>query len=554
MGRRKLETWVIDCETDPFKPGRVPRPFIWGAYNIRSREYQTFGFASLLAEFFRDRHCVVYAHNGGKFDYHYLREYVNSDENILVINGRMAKFSIGKAEFRDSYNILPFPLAEYKKDEIDYGIFEPDLRVLPENAALIEKYLKSDCIYLGELLEQYFARFGRGLTQAGAALQYWAKHYNKGVKPKQTAAQFERYKPYYYGGRVECFRSGYAECAYTIVDKNSAYPHAMLHHHPISTEGMLLEKLPKRELLPQCFVSLTAIAKGCFPYRMETGELIFPRDNEARQYHVTGWELLAAQEMGAVQVLSIDEVHYFRETIDFAGYIHEFYEERKKAKANGDKAGDLFAKWFMNGCYGKFASNPEHYSEYLVATVQSTPKFVRDGYAEYKPWGDGRSLLWRTLPVDRQRYYNIATAASITGFVRAELFKDLCSARGLIYCDTDSISAEDVSRLPIGKELGQWKVELVCDDYAVAGKKMYAKRSAFDQGLDSKTGIYKYPKGAYKVACKGVNLTAAEIIAAAKGGEVEFNPSVPTYSVVRPEPAFVSRKVRLTAKVQHASH
>lgn len=551
MSRRKHELWAADCETDPFKIGRIPKPFIWGAYNIHDHIYETFGSAELFVAFFRDRRATVYFHNGGKFDSHYLRPYFDSDQEIRIINGRIASFRIGAAEFRDSYNIIPVALARYSKEAIDYGIMEADRRELPDNRERIERYLRSDCVNLANLLRAYFERYGRGLTQAGAAMNYWAKNYNHGKKPKQSAAQFERYRPYYYGGRVECFVSGYCETQFKIVDRNSAYPWAMLSEHPISPEAISLSDLPKKRTeVAQCLVSLKAVSRGAFPYRLDSGELIFPRDSVCRLYDITGWELLAAQDMGAVEVQEVVAVHFFRETVNFKEYINYFYLERKAAKANGDKAGDIFCKLFMNSCYGKFASNPDNYHEYMLSSLARMGEHIGEGFQDYHDWGDGRRLLWRKLPVDRHHYYNIATAASITGYVRAALFKDLCRVREPLYCDTDSISARNVAALEMGPDLGQWKVELECDDYAIAGKKMYAKRSAFDQGWNKETQTFEYPKGTYKTACKGVQLTAEQIIKVAKGETFEYAPQVPTYSLTRPEPRFINRKVQTTANVQ----
>jgi hypothetical protein len=560
---RKFRTFAADCETDPFKAGRVSKPFIWGCYDIYSREYLTFGSAELFVAWVREIQCTVYFHNGGKFDAHYLRPFFDSDQEIKIINGRIASFRIGKAEFRDSYNIIPVPLARFAKEKIDYSIMEADVRDLPANVALIESYLKSDCVNLGTLLLAYLTRYGKGLTQAGAAMNYWSKHYNGGKKPKQTAAQFERYRPYYYGGRVECFVSGYAEKRFTVVDRNSAYPDAMCRRHPISPEAISLSKLPSETLIPQCLIRIRAVSRGAFPFRLPSGELTFPRNNTPRVYDITGWELQAAQELNAVDIREVLAVNFFRETVTFDEYIHYFYLERKAAKCNGDKAGDIFAKLFMNSCYGKFASNPENYHEYMLSSLERMAEHVANGYADYHPWGDSRRLLWRKLPVDRHNYYNIATAASITGFPRAGLYTDLCRVQDPLYCDTDSIAAVDVSRLSLGPELGQWKIELECDAYAILGKKTYAFRSAFDQQWNKEEERFEYPKGSWKVACKGVRLSALQIVALAKGEDLPrdedgnpyllFRPEVPTYTITRPEPRFINRKVRVTANIQIGS-
>jgi DNA polymerase type B, organellar and viral len=551
MARRNLELWVIDAETDPFKRGRdTPRPFIWGAYCKALNRYETFTHASLLVDFFRDRRACVYAHNGGRFDYHYLREWFESETPVLVINGRIAKFKIGKCEFRDSFSVLPVPLAAYQKEEIDYSIFEPEVRDRPENRERIERYLKSDCVNLAELLDKFFSRFGRPLTQAGSAMSYWVKNYRNGVKPRQSPSQFERYKPFYYGGRVECFAAGYNLEDFKVVDKNSAYPEAMTHEHPISPEAMLMSDLPND--LSRCFVCLNAVSRGALPWRDEhTKELFFPRDGVPRDYFVTGWELQAGLDLGLVDVRKIHQVHLFGETTNFRSYIEHFYGERQRARAEGDVAGDLFAKLFMNSCYGKFASDPSKYDEFIIATPQRVSDLaIEDQWAVFKPWGDGRFILRRPLPEQRHWYYNVATAASITGYVRAQLLRDLESTDGLLYCDTDSIAARSVSALTMGHKLGEWKTELVSDERAIAGKKMYAFRSAYDQGWNEKLQRFQYPRGSYKIACKGVDLTAEEIIRVARGECVHFEPEVPTYSITRPASVLISRDVRLTAKVQ----
>lgn len=544
MARHKLELWVIDAETEPFKKGRAaPKPFLWAAFCKATGQYETFGHASLLVEFFRHRRACAYAHNGGRFDYHYLREWFESEKPVLVINGRIAKFKIGQCEFRDSFSILPVPLAAYQKEEIDYAIFEAVRRDVPENRAKIERYLRSDCENLADLLEKFFARFDRPLTQAGSAMSYWVKHYNNGEKPRQSAAQFERYKPFYYGGRVECFAAGYAEQDFKVVDKNSAYPDGMLREHPISPEAARLSDLPSD--IESCFVEINAVSKGALPFREETGELVFPRDRQARDYFVTGWELQAGLELGLVSINQVHAVHHFQETRNFRAYIEHFYLERQRAKEAGDKAGDLFAKLFMNSCYGKFASDPSKYDEFMLAAPDRVPACVTDGeWTVYKPWGDGRFIMRRPLPEERHWYYNIATAASITGYVRAQLMKDLNTVSGVLYCDTDSIAARSTDGLKIGKQLGEWKTELECDVYAIAGKKMYAFRSATD--------LYDIKKGEYKVACKGVDLNASEIIRVARGETVRYEPEVPTYSITRAESVLISRDVRLTATVQHA--
>lgn len=570
---RSRNFWTIDAETDPFHScddlfclkchgqGRVPKPFVWGAYNGVSEEYIEFVETRELADFFRDKKTVVYAHNGGRFDYHYMRDEINSDENIMVIAGRLAKFRIGVCEFRDSMNIFQqTALKEFGgKIEIDYAKMEVDRRSDPNIAAEISMYLKQDCVLLWEKLDEYFQKYGRGLTQAGCAMRVWSRM--SGVKPpSQTKEQFKRYKPFYYGGRVECFKQGVKDENFKVVDINSAYPYAMLSKHPFSPSASIDDRLPVDDAeIQRSLIHLRAVSEGAFPYRAQTGELFFPCDNERREYHVTGWEYLAALEHEAVSDIEIVEVHTFPLSIDFKEYVHHFYEQRKEAKKTKNKAEDIFCKLFLNSLYGKMGSNPagidaegnenpaDGYQEYLIASDESIDTHVVEGFQDYKPWGE-RRLMIRPLPEIRHTFYNVATAASITGFVRAMLFRASRQCRGVIYGDTDSLSAVDVSQLSIGDELGQWKVELDCKKYAVAGKKNYAfealdesimKYHAF-QSREAKTGHWK-------IASKGAKLTPEELLRVASGEIVTYRPESPTYSITHNEPKFINRVIRRTS-------
>jgi hypothetical protein len=551
--RRARPFYTLDCETDPFKVDRLPQPFLWGLYDGQNNSYWQFETKNELLEFLADKDWLIYAHNGGKFDYHYLRDEINSDQNIMVIAGRLAKFHIGACEFRDSINVLVNPLRVFAKEKIDYAKLEPDIRHLHREE--IERYLRSDCVNLWETLHAYFERFGTTLTQAGASMRAWQKSLTVTFR-KQTAAQSQMYRPFYYGGRVQCFRSGHARTGFKVIDINSAYPFAMLQKHPFSPEGLIQDELPRDDKLGPCMIKLDAIAKGCFPLRDEKGSLYFPEDERTvREYCITGWELIAAMEANAVQIVRLKEIHEFPLVIDFKDYIEHHYAERMKARAAGDQLGDTFHKLWSNSLYGKFSSNPERYHEYLIAHSDGMEKHIGRGYEDLQPWGT-RRLMGRKLPEEKHRYYNVATAASITGYVRAMLFRASRQVSGLIYGDTDSLACEDTGNLPLGDKLGEWKVEMICDAYAVAGKKTYAFRDVKEwtseqvaAARDKGKHIYLDDSGrCWKVASKGADLKPWQIIEAAEGRAVVYSPQVPTYSIHRAGPVFIPRNIRNTAK------
>jgi len=550
---------VLDCESDPFKIGRVPQPFIWGfwdgGYMDEKTPYYEFSTAQEVADFLCDKEYIVYAHNGGKFDFHYMLEHIEPFDEVMIISGRLAKFHIGICEFRDSYNIIPVPLAEYQKTEIDYGIFEPEERVKPKNLQQIRSYLRDDCRFLFELVGQFIARYGMQMTQAAASMAQWKKI--SGLKaPESNAEYYAEFHPYYYGGRCECHEVGIIEEPFESVDINSAYPRAMIEKHPYFLEYTTLDHapdLPCEEIGPS-FYTVRAVSRGAFPFRDSDGSLWFPRDDISRTYHITGWELLAAQDTGTVEDLEVLECKVFSTLISFSDYVYKFYNERKLAAKKGDKAGKLFGKLFMNSLYGKFAMNPDEYHDYIILEPEMVGYLDPDNserWIEYEerafdfageigPWVLGRS----PLEDESKRFYNIATAASVTGWVRAYLWRAAQECEGLIYMDTDAITARKIGPVEIGPELGQWEIEGQYTRGGVAGKKLYAfKYKAGSGPKDKKTGKRK----TWKIASKGVKLTAGQIMKVARGQKVTYRPMVPTYSVYQ-KPQFINRDVKATGK------
>lgn len=537
---------VIDSETDPFKRGRIPGPFVWGFYDgVKFRHY-THETVHSMIEWLRDQKIIVYAHNGGKFDYHFLLSYLEPYDNIKIINGRIAQFFIGKCEFRDSFNILPVALKKIevpdengnivKKQEFDYSLMESEERYKPENWDNIIDYLRDDCITLYHAINAFQSEYGRHLTQAGAAMAQWRK-ISKTVIPKSTAEFFDEFKIYYYGGRVQCFKHGIIEKQFSVFDINSAYPFAMLSAHAYGLDFVASEKELEQYPRGPAFFHIRALSTGAFPYREKTG-LSFPSDYQTREFFVTGWELIAVEETGTALDVEIIGVKYFPHLQDFSEYIQHFYQKRMTARASGDKAGDLFAKLLMNSLYGKFGANPENYAEYIIIPPEERQELY-EGDSDYMDGGDlgPWALAERGLTDEEMRYFNVATAASITGFVRAFLWKSIVSTGrdNILYCDTDSIATcSEGNELEQGEALGLWKHEGDFDRAGIAGKKMYIFRGKLKNG-----------KRQYKTASKGVKLTHNQLWKVAKGQVVEFTPENPSFSIHTP-PRFISRRITLT--------
>ena len=70
MPRKKqpLKIAVIDAETDPFKHGRIPKPFAWGFFD--GTQYADFWGPTATDQLLDFLECypdplVIFAHNGG---------------------------------------------------------------------------------------------------------------------------------------------------------------------------------------------------------------------------------------------------------------------------------------------------------------------------------------------------------------------------------------------------------------------------------------------------------------------------------------------------------
>ncbi len=563
MSRKKRPIYTADAETDPFKRNRDPMPFLWGLYNGEPGGFREFPTAEAMLRYLHTLGpIIVYAHNGGKFDWIYMFPFLEAYTEVLIISGRIARFTIGEIEFRDSWNILPVPLAKLGKGSIEFWKLEADVRHL--HMEEIRRYNKQDCVALWDSVALFTEMYGTKLTLASAALDFWSKHFDHEI-PKSDAFFYERMKPYYSGGRVECFHKGMIEGDFHVVDINSAYPYAMTHKHPLSTEYDPI--IPKKDaaIIPQSFYRIEGIASGSLPFKDEHGALKFPNDGETREFQISGWEFQAALDTKTLRNWKVLERRDFLKEIDFCDYVDHFYA--MKAAAPKESSEYQFAKLMQNALYGKFGACPEHYASYGIVPVQDICTVIQDPTISLGrnqgPWDWAGSLgefalMEGKCPVTGERnpvqsdYYNVATAASITGFVRAFLWRHICKVKALggqvLYCDTDSI----VFKLPKGKKmpfdfskkLGDWTDEgEKCGGFhggAIAGKKMYAFQAKDESH--------------WKKACKGVKLEAPDILRIAQGETITWKAEAPQPDIKRKmkkgervvPKRYIARRVRMT--------
>lgn len=534
---RKLIT--IDCETDPFKFGRIPTPFIWGTFD--GKKFQYFNNTEDLMEYLSHEYAIIYAHNGGNFDYDFLKEYLEPYKRIKIINERLSEFKIKNCVFRDSFLILPIALKQYKKDDIDYEILEKESRDIPENRAKIIKYLEGDCRYLYEIVAEFRKTYGGKLTLASSSLFTWSKMSGEKI-PKTNKYFYDTFKPYYHGGRVSTFKLGVFEKNIQVWDINSAYPFAMSKRLPWGVTFQSFSHMPPDEKLEQCFLTFKANSLGALPY-IEKNKLEFPNDRQPRIFQVTGWEYLSALKTNCVQNFQLLNCKMFDESITFKEYIDRFYGMKKAAKK--ESADYIFAKLFQNSLYGKFAANPAKYEEYVLIPPSIRMKIEAgedERFTDFKfhSFHGPYCLMYKKLPEEKHRYYNLATGASITGFVRGFLWEAICKSKNPYYCDTDSIISEGFTG-EVGEDLGQWKLEFSGNKIGIAGKKTYA---VTDGTPWRSTKQEPYKSKGWKTACKGVRFTGPEIMRVAAGEVLTYDKPSPSMGIKAKGAHFISRKIK----------
>ncbi len=571
---------ACDCETDPFLNGRVPEPFIWGYYD-KKEGFLTFDNTKDFVEFIKNKEITLYAHNGGKFDFMFLMQYLENTQ-AQIINGRIVSVQLGKAKLVDSFAAVPESLKKIKKLDIEYWKMEEGHRDTYRKEII--HYLEGDCVYLYELMEQYRKAAGTHKTIASNALAHARK---LGIDPGKTNHRFdENYRPFYFGGRTECMQPG-THKNIQVFDIKSAYPFAMKHFHPTGNNFVWKSNLDgmTKEEIERSFIILECHAKGCFPIRVDgPGGLQFP--HAFNKYHVTGWEYVAAKELGLVSDEKIISVRTTSETITFGDYVDYWFKYKNSYKKDVDPINYTIGKIMMNSLYGKLAQNPARYHDYKIMELGSKlpcnrPKFdtnkndeknkkqkycVHCGFAEFEHgWTlytefqgkefHRRESLWKyqyRYGIEwegKTLYKNVATGASITGFTRAFLLRAM-HAVGIdtvIYCDTDSIVCADGAlsgNLPQDNAIGNWDHEIKNAPIGhFSGKKQYGIDLGNGKSCTCQTGDCKR----HKTASKGARLTFSDHEKLVKGDIIVYKSEAPSFSIANGI-GFVQRSIRRTGK------
>jgi len=557
---KQAETRIatFDTETDPFAPGRVVKPFTCGFYLTDTQEYFDFWgddcidqFIVFLAANFEPGELSIFVHNGGNFDFYFMLDHFDKGHSPFIINGRLVKVEICGQEFRDSYSMIPVALGEYDKDSIDYRCMERGFR--DTFKPKIREYQKRDCTALAELVTNWLDMFGNKKTMASVALPMLRSY--QGFDTLSESIDNEM-RPYYFGGRNQCFATGILQGNFKVYDINSSYPDVMRRfNHPISDKPIFEPKITSRTH----FAKIRAWSLGALPIRNDNGSLSFPIGTF--DFYACIHEIKAGLETGTLRIIKCYHSIYFEQEANFAAFIDHYYNLRLEAGSNGDEIRRLFYKLVMNSSYGKFAQDPRKYENWLFdpqeipkpfhcsecfdainkKTYVSKCKACETG--DFDPYGwylhttrEGTHIYAQPQRVRNGSFFNVATAASITSAARASLLRGIQAATRPVYCDTDSVICEHLESTTTNgitlhpKQLGAWDTEATGDTVAIAGKKLYA---IFSKGEP------------IKKASKGVKLTANEILRVANGETIEYAQPAPKFKLDG-SAQFTNRRIKAT--------
>ena len=534
MAKNKRIIATIDLETDPFEHGLVPEAFLAGYYDeiVGFKYFAGANCVDLLIDFILTLPPrMIYAHNGGKFDFHYMIKYI--DEKVKIINARVAEFKIGKHIFRDSYCILPIPLKAFKKDDIEINLLHKSKREkhMPE----IINYLRGDCIYLFEIVTKFRERFGNKLTVAGAAINELLKLHPVGMIRENIDSEI---RPYYYGGRVEVFKAGKHKGKFKIFDVNSMYPYAMREFlHPINNELITIYdpeidktgNIKGENKKSVYFAHILADSKGALPIKTKEGTH-YPT-GENLEFYACSHEIKTAIKLGMIKVKKCFTAHVFDTVGSFPDFVDKFSKEKIQAKKDKNIAAEIFAKLMLNSSYGKFGTDPTNFYDYIILSNDKLNTDLPDGFELYEK--SELCELWRR-PALSDKYYNVAVAASITSAARSVLLEAINScSKNIYYCDTDSVIVDKtIKALKIDdSKLGFWKLECEGDELNIAGKKLYCLNKKGEK---------------VKLASKGAKLTNKDILRICNDEEITWENVAPSFRL-GVEPKFIKRKIKRRA-------
>lgn len=515
--------------------------------HIYKNKYECFKGDNCLADYMArmssiiDQDTVVWAHNGGRYDFHLLLEdamkisdgTLENPIEILDIHGKYIQMTVKlpnglKLYFRDSYSLIPSSLNKIAKDFGIEGKLDEDIVNVTRdellNHAQYVKYNKQDCKILQNILGIYQSQcidafkvdpLNHPSASSYGKRVFYSQYYNAKKTPLYTLPRnvHNFVNRSYGGGRCEVFYRGICHEKLKYYDINSSYPNAgclplpyskPIRHGDLNHVNDIHNFLTRHPGFYEVKVIKCGNGKPIHGV-MHEGKYIFPKFNynspsiilfsEEIKYGLSlGWDY---------QLLNGYE---FKLNNWGKEFFERMYNEKFKAKKAGNKALEYSYKITANSSYGFFGYDKYNrhvtkiYNKDMLEHVKCLEYNARASFYEY----DDKILAYENTNVLLDDV-NIAVASAITSYGRIHLHKLIDSIEknkgSVYYVDTDSLitdlTLEEIPNLQqlVGEKLGQLKSELVSED--VITKAVFVSSKLY--GFETQKGkIESHAKGVHK--------------------------------------------------------
>lgn len=518
-----MEIYIADIETSPFLPDAESdyslTPLFMCIQDFNTEQFLPVitDFDVEIRQFFKNlanvkKPVTIYFHNLD-FDSKFFFDKLPLDEyefSIIPVGGKLAEIRLYKTyktmkgdkettytktalRIRDSLVILLSSLETignfmgFPKGKINYGleITEEYIEYCRQDCRIVTKALKM----LLEFVENQFglelAIERLPLTLPAIAKKVWGQLIQKEYPEIPFKYYFakdyinEKYRPFYFGGRVEVFNFNVCKNGY-YNDFNSFYG-SIMYNYLFPLPPYKEYKCSKGE---QCWKDWNAdetffgaiceviedLDIPLVPIRLDNFKIVYPVGRKLCFLFREQIEYLLSlkQKVKLLLLLKCAQMLPI-----FKTFVEKTYFARQKLIEQGlrDSFFAYLLKIFLNALYGKFAERKEKEKITLMLPDQIDLE-MGDVKGEFVNYGD-LILIKVVTPQVMPILTNVFFSMRITALTGMNLHKRL--DKDSFYCDTDSIVSQDM--IEDSAELGHLKPEFRFDKFQAFGPKEYATES-----------------------------------------------------------------------------
>ena len=503
---------ILDIETEAWDTF-----VLGGLLDCVSGEYRSTRDPAELVDWLLARGGHVWAWNGGLYDALWLAQLIRAMGlrfTCAQAGPRVTRLECEGLVVRDAVALIPMSLAkaalmagielakdtglpcrddcvERKRHKKACGGYCSIRRGMSdEDFATLDAYLRLDCEAAAAALDALIKEAERceyqlAGTVGGTSYKNFSALAELEPASWPDAATYYAARAGYYGGRTEVFRP-LAERGFAY-DINSAYPAAltkvdlpvgeMMQHTGVSARRAF------RRGKEGIFVARVRVPEDTFlpplPQRTPLGRLVYPVWEFEGSW--TGIELRSAIERGVEVTVDSALVWGDAEPV-MASALLIGWENRARAKAEGNDSMAGWHKWHCNSFTGKLAEDPEKErvvgnpldDEVRICRCEASARGCRCN--AWRPL-DKTGSLWGAPFWRLSACAHVHWAAYLTAWTRVTLLghmeDDGERGRSMVYSDTDSVKSVSPRTHDIGDGLGQMKNEGDWERWAAPAPKVY---------------------------------------------------------------------------------